>query len=82
MSQAAAQHTAAGSDELNEPIDASISVASEYSSSRTLAYVRSSSLTSTRSGRSCPIRVGTSVLAPDTSISTIALRTRPRSVRS
>jgi hypothetical protein len=79
MSQPAAQTRAAGSEELKKPIEA-IAVRSECSSSRILAYVRSSSLTSTRSGRGCPISSGTVVEGPDTSVSMAAVRVRPSSV--
>jgi hypothetical protein len=76
MSQDAAQTSAAGSDDVNDPIE-STAVSSECSSSRIFAYVRSSSLISTRSGRSTPTSPGTAETGPAISVSTDATRTRP-----
>jgi len=76
MSQAAAQHSAAGSVSAKSPIDP-VSVASEFLSSRIFANVRSSSLISSRSGRRSPFSSGTAVLSPVMSASILCRRRRP-----
>lgn len=81
MFHSADQHSARAIGSVSAP-RWSRSVANDTASKRVLAYVRSSSLTSTSSGASAPASSTTTVRAPSTSTSARSYRTRrPSSIR-